>query len=123
MTLTLPLPIFDHGQAAVASAEQKRHGYAELRAKVMLASNAKIPMLARRLELERARQRSLSSEVMPRARSVLEDVNRSAEGRLIPLSDVIQARRAVSELLVVEADAYSDAFATALELLAETSPQ
>ena len=55
-----------------------------------------------------------------RARAVVDDLERAANSRLLPFTDVIQARRTLDELLIEEADSYSDAFQTAVDLMAET---
>jgi cobalt-zinc-cadmium efflux system outer membrane protein len=54
---------------------------------------------------------------------VLDDLQRAASGRLIPFTDVIQARRTLDELLVEEADSYSDSFQTSVDLIAEMGPR
>ena len=44
-----------------------------------------------------------------------------AATRLIPLTDVIVARRTLSELLVQEAESYGDAFSLSLHLVGESA--
>ena len=122
VSLSLPLPIFDHGQAAAQAAEARKASLGEQRARALGAAQARIPALARRVEAQRKRQETLAKEILPRATDVLRDVERAAENRLLPLTDVIQARRAVDELLVEEADSYRDAFDATVELLAEMPP-
>ncbi|MFO0729167.1 MAG: TolC family protein [Myxococcota bacterium] len=119
-SVALPLPVFDHGQALSQGAAAKVSAYSEQRDRLLAAARARIPALADRLEQQRARKNSLVSEALPRADRVLSDLHKAAESRLIPLTDLIQARRSVSDLLLELADSYSDAFVAALELLAET---
>jgi outer membrane protein, heavy metal efflux system len=122
VSLSLPLPIFDHGQAAAQAAEAKKARLGEQRARALGAAEARIPALARRVVAQRKRQETLAKEILPRALNALRDVERAAENRLLPLTDVIQARRAVDELLVEEADSYRDAFDATVELMAEEPP-
>lgn len=119
LSVSLPIPIFDHGQALADAAQAKRDRAAAQRAKLLEASRARLPALSDRLAAQRARKDALSSSVIPRALAVLRDVEAAAANRLLSLADVIQARRAVAELLVEEADSYADAFDAALEIAAE----
>lgn len=119
LSVSLPLPLFDHGQAAAQAAEAKKARFGEQRARAIEAAEARIPALARRVESQRRRQEALAKDILPRAVGALRDVERAAESRLLPLTDVIQARRAVDELLVEEADSYRDAFDATVELAAE----
>ena len=57
--------------------------------------------------------------MLPRARAVLKDLERAVSGRLIPVTDLIQARRTLGELLLQETDALSDAFRASLDLMGE----
>lgn len=122
LSVSLPLPVFDHGQALAQAAEARRSRLSDQRARVIDAAEARIPALALRVASQRRRQEALAKEILPRAIGVLRDVERAAEGRLLPLTDVIQARRAVSELLVEEAASYGDAFDASVELYAELPP-
>jgi hypothetical protein len=56
---------------------------------------------------------------LPQARAVLSDLEKAVENRLLPMSQVIQARRVVSELYIEEADSCGDAYVAALELFRE----
>ncbi|MDB4997751.1 MAG: outer rane efflux protein, partial [Myxococcaceae bacterium] len=62
---------------------------------------------------------SLEQGILPRARSVIADLQRAVNNRLLPLTDLIQARRTLNELFIQEADTYSDLFARAVDLLEE----
>lgn len=117
--ISVPLPIFDRGQALRDGARVKQARYAAERERRVAAGEARVQALLRRVEVQRARQRNLSAEILPRAQAMLADVERAADTRLVSLSDVIQARRTMNELLIEEADSYSDAFNAYLELLAE----
>ena len=119
LTVGLPLPVFDRGQAQVAAAQARSSRLAEHRSRLMQAAHARIAELTQRVARQRERQRVLASDVIPRAQAVLRDVDAASEARLLPVADVILARRTVSELLVEEADSYGDAFDAAVALAAE----
>jgi cobalt-zinc-cadmium efflux system outer membrane protein len=117
--LSFPLPIFDHGQAMMAAARARQARFAAERRRRLAASEVRSQALRERVATQRARQHALSEQIIPRARTVLDEIERAAETRLVGLGDVLQARRTMSELLLEEADSYADAFDAYLELLAE----
>jgi len=119
VSVSIPLPIFDHGQAELAAAQARRARAEAQRQKTIEASRSRLPALRQRLEAQKKRQQVLAGEILPRAERTLHDLSRAAEGRLVPLTDVIQARRMVSELLIEEADSFGDAFDASLEIAAE----
>jgi cobalt-zinc-cadmium efflux system outer membrane protein len=121
VTLTVPVTIFDHGQAQLQAAESRRARLQAQRALTLSASGARVTALRELLRLQQKRQEAIE-KTLPRARGVLDDLQRAANGRLIPLTDVIQARRTLDELLVEEADSYSDSFQTSVDLIAEMGP-
>jgi cobalt-zinc-cadmium efflux system outer membrane protein len=119
VSVSLPLPVFDRGQAEIAAAEARKERLSIQRDKVVQVSQSRVPELVQRLEAQRQRQKSLTEEILPRAQGTLRDLERAAENRLVPMTDVIGARRAVSELLVEEADSFGDAFDASLQITAE----
>lgn len=120
-SVSIPLPLFDRGQAQVDAAEARSSRYDELRRATLRRGAARIVALRELLGLLDERQAALV-KILPRAQAALDDLQRAANNRLIPLTDVIQARRTLDELLVQEADAYSDAFQTTADLLEESAP-
>ncbi len=121
--VSVPLPVFDHGQAHRQSAEASRTHLLEERERRLDVARARIPELARRLELSRGRCTQLTREVIPQARTVLSSLEKAVENRLLPLTQVIQSRRIVSELFIEEAESCGDAYLAALELIRETSSE
>ncbi len=119
LNVSIPLPIFDHGQAMAAAAQARQTHYAAERRRRIAASEVRSRALRERVAAQRARQHALSDEIIPRARAVLLEIERAAETRLVGLGDVLQTRRSMSELLLEEAHSYADAFDAYLELLAE----
>jgi cobalt-zinc-cadmium efflux system outer membrane protein len=120
VSVSMPLPVFDHGQVQQRAAEAAARALAEERAQRVAAARARIPLLRERFQLQRARCQSLDDEILPKAEAVLGSLEQAVENRLIPLTDVIQARRTLSELLIERAESCGDAYTAALELIRET---
>ncbi len=119
ISLSLPLTIFDHGQALRDAAEARRARYEAHRTLLVGVSITRVAALHELLRLQQQRQDAIA-KTLPRARAVVSDLERMANSRLIPFTDVFQARRTLDELLIEEADSYGDAFQTAVDLMAET---
>jgi cobalt-zinc-cadmium efflux system outer membrane protein len=119
VSISVPLPLFDHGQHRSAAAEASRHHLLDEQSRRMATAKARIPVLNTRLELSRSRCTRLDRELIPRARQVLASLEKAVENRLLPLTQVIQSRRIVSELFIEEAESCGDAFVAALELARE----
>jgi len=117
--VSMPLPVFDHGQGERLSAEASLRHLDEERTQRLAVAQARIPALQKRRTLSLARCQRLETQVLPQARAVLGDLERAVENRLLPMSQVIQARRVVSELYIEEADSCGDAYLAALELFRE----
>ena len=120
--LAFPLPTFDQGQAQIAAAGARQARLASIRQRVVSAERARIEPLRRSLLAQRQRQGSITSRLLPRARAALVDLERAASGRLLAVTEVIQARRTINELLLEEADSLDDAFQVALDLFALIPP-
>ena len=121
LSVSLPVTIFDHGQAQLQAAEARRARLQSQRALTVRTSLTRVVALRELLRLQQKRQEAIAT-TLPRARAVLDDLQRAATGRLIPFTDVLQARRTLDELLVEEADSYGDSFQTSVDLIAEMGP-
>lgn len=122
LSVSAPIPIFDRGQAELQAAQARANALAEQRSRLLAIAAARGPLLRARLSAARLRLAELSNELVPRATQMLVQVSNAAEGRLVSITDVIQAHRALGELVLEEADGYADAFSTSLQLLAELPP-
>ena len=120
VSVALPIPMFDAGEAQRAAAEARRVRASAARARILEVARARTAALREVLESRQKRREIIVSQMLPRARGVVADLDKAANARLIPVSDVIQARRTLSELLINEAESHGDAFQTSVELLAET---
>ncbi len=119
LSVTLPLPLFDHGQAVADAAETRHDRLRDLRSSIVGTSHLRQAALRDALRGQERRRDSLEQGILPRARSVIADLQRAVNNRLLPLTDLIQARRTLNELFIQEADTYSDLFARAVDLLEE----
>ncbi len=121
LSVALPIPLLDRGQGLRAAAEAREARARAQRERLLAAARVRVESL--RLVLERIdrRQRALENEMLPRARAVVRDLEKAVNSRLIPVTDVIQARRTLTELLLEEIDAFGDAFRTAVQLTSELS--
>jgi cobalt-zinc-cadmium efflux system outer membrane protein len=119
LTVSLPLPAFDYGQAGSRSARYSAEGYQAERASMRRVTEAVVPALKERLQSQRARRKNLVEVLIPRARAVVSDVLRSYDTRLLSMNDVIQARRALLDLLLGEVDGLADAYSAVLGLRAQ----
>jgi outer membrane protein, heavy metal efflux system len=115
--VTIPLPLFDHGQAVRAGALAKQTHLESLRRKRVHEGYAQLKLLRKRVDLEMKRGQLLTNSMLPRARSVVRDLEKAAETKLIALTDAIQARRTLSELLIEESNSLADAFESSIRLL------
>lgn len=121
LSVSLPLTLFDHGQALGQAASARQARYEAQRSAIVATTHARVAALRDAVAVQRRRRETMETVVLPRARAVLADLQKAAANRLVPLTDVIQARRTVNDLLLQEVAGYADAFGAATELLEEGS--
>ncbi len=120
LSVSFPLPFFDSGQAARDAAEARRRRSSSVRERLLQAARLRTEALRATLEARERSHAVIVTETLPRARAVVGDLEKAATARLISVTDVIQARRTLSDLLIDEAETHGDAFAVAVDLLAES---
>lgn len=118
VSIALPLPLFDHGQAGLDAAEARGRGLGEQRALALASARARVASLRDLLARQRERWATIDAQMLPPARAVVSDVEHAAAARLVPATDLIQARRTLDELLVQEAESFAAGLDAALALLA-----
>ncbi|MET0342624.1 MAG: TolC family protein [Polyangiales bacterium] len=123
LSVSVPLPVFDRGQVRAGAADTARRMITEERARRLAVAEARAPALESRLALSRGRCQRLEREVIPSALKVLTSLETAAEARLLPLTQVIQSRRIVSELFIEEAESCGEAYVAALALIRERPPE
>jgi cobalt-zinc-cadmium efflux system outer membrane protein len=117
--VSLPLTLFDHGQAKRQAADAARDSLRAERAARLQRARSQAALLTEQSALARSRCERLEQDLLPQARQVLTSLEQAETQRLVPLTDVIQARRTVSELLLEEAESCGDAYDATLALLQE----
>jgi cobalt-zinc-cadmium efflux system outer membrane protein len=117
--VSIPLPVFNHGQVHKRAADFARQSLHDEHEGRISSARARIPVLRERFQLQRERCERLTVEILPKGEAVLRDLDKAAENRLIPVTDVIQARRSVGELLIEKAESCGDAYAAVVELIRE----
>lgn len=116
LTVAFPLPIFDWGQAGVRAATAAAEGYADERRARSRLSEAVLPSLLDRWAAQRQRRKQLLEELIPKAQAALSSVERAYQTKLLSVTDVIQARRTLLDLLFEEVEGLSDAYAASLSV-------
>lgn len=117
VSLSLPLPLLDHGQAAAQAAVARMRRYSAQHALTMQAATVRSEALRLAMATQRQRLRSLQQQVVPRSQAILNAVRRAFEARAVPLTDLNQAHRALDELLLQEATALGDVFRLGIDLI------
>jgi cobalt-zinc-cadmium efflux system outer membrane protein len=114
--VSLPLPVFDRGQAESARAKRRLEA-AEQAHRVLSSAALRALALARqRLAVLRARARSLDEEAIPRARSLAEGMDAASRRGGASLIDVLLARRAFEELQLDRMEVAATAFKASLDI-------
>lgn len=117
--LSLPLALFDRGQAEAMAARAKQHRLHEQRRLTLAGAEAKVTVLRQALLVGQQRLSALQQQVLPRVQAILRNVGRAFEARAVPLTDVIQAQRGLGELLREEAATLGETFRVTVDLIEE----
>jgi cobalt-zinc-cadmium efflux system outer membrane protein len=120
VSLSFPVPLFDHGQAAAMAARARQQRLERQRRLLQAGAEARLFTLRQALLVGRQRLSALQQQVLPRVQAILRNVGRAFEARAVPLTDVIQAQRGLGELLLQEASIMEDTFRLTVDLLAES---
>ena len=116
LAVSLPLPVFDHGQVESARARRRLEA-AEQAHRVLADSALRALALARnRLAVLEARARSLDEAALPRARSLAEGMDAASHRGGASLIDVLLARRALEELQLDRLDVAATTFKATLDI-------
>ncbi len=102
--LSVPLPLFDHGQADAAAAAVAAEAASRARQElVRIGRDAAQRFGAEAASLE-ARREQLTKETLPLARSVVERLDSAVQRGGADIQDLLLARRTLGELLLEAAD-------------------
>ena len=119
LSLSIPVPLFDHGQSERRAAGAARERLAQEISRRKRGSAEAIEIFRLQIQTHLTQQQLLEEDLIPRAEEILHALQRAAASGLVPLTDTLQARRTLGELLVEEAENYGAAFEAALALAAE----
>jgi cobalt-zinc-cadmium efflux system outer membrane protein len=114
--VSFPIPVFDTGKVKSQAFARKAEILERQRELTVQSALARLASLHTTLAALSERHAILSRERLPRGRAILKDLQKALASGLIPLSDVIEARRSVNELLLAEAESLSDAFDAAVSV-------
>lgn len=117
VSLSLPLPLLDHGQAGMQAAQARVRRYTAQRELATQAATVRAEALRLALATQRQRLLALQQQVVPRGQAILNAIRRAFEARAVPLTDLNQAHRALDELLLQEAAALADVFRLGVDLI------
>ena len=123
LSISVPLTFFDHGQAEVEAALAKREHAQSQEQRLTVATRVRLAQLRAALAQQRQRHRALQNDVLPGAHAVVDNLDAAAAHGLVPIGDVILARRTVADVLIDETESLGTTFAIALSLMAELNPQ
>lgn len=121
VSLSVPLPLLDHGQAAEQAGQARQRRLVLQRQLTLQSAQAKVSALLQSMAIARQRLSALQQQVLPRVQAVLRNVGRAFEARAVPLTDVIQAQRSMDELLLQEATALGEVFRLTTDLIEESA--
>lgn len=113
--VSVPVPLFDRGQADAQAARVNAETAQRLREKLLTQRERERARLEAQLERAQAREKQLEEKALPLARSVVANLEKAM---LVgsPLQDLILARRTLAELAADNADVDLAVFRTSTEL-------
>lgn len=97
--LSLPLALYDHGQAMARAARARQHRTEEQRRLTLAAAAARLTGRGQARLVGQQRLVARQQQVLPRVQAILRNVGRAFEARAVPLTDVMRAQRGLGELL------------------------
>lgn len=117
--LSLPLPLFDRGQAVAQAARARAVRLVDGRSALAAVALSRGASLRRAVSIQRQLHRILREQVIPQARAMIARIDQVVAARALPIGEVILARRTRLELMIADADSLADGFTAALDLVAE----
>lgn len=117
VSVAVPLALANRAQAERAAATARNSAYAAARDRLLGSLARRQAPLRATLDDAALRVERLDREMLPRARAVLAALSRASDSRLLPLTDTLQARRSLNELLRDRADSAGAAFEAAVAVL------
>jgi len=98
--LSLPLPLFERGEADAAAAAATAESAAQARQTLLLGASAQLRQLTGELADVESRQARLRAHSLPLARSVVARLTTAVTRGAAPIQELLLARRSLAELLL-----------------------
>lgn len=104
VALSIPLPLFDHGQADARAAIAERRAAEDLRTARLTSGRAQRAALTEEREAVEAHARQLAETTLPLARAIVERLDAAVTRGAAPLPELLLARRSLADLLIAAID-------------------
>jgi cobalt-zinc-cadmium efflux system outer membrane protein len=113
--VSLPLPVFDHGQADAEAARVQARASSRAREQLLAQAERDVQRLQKQLTHARERQATLATESLPLAREVIGNLEKAV---LVgsPVQDLLLARRTLQDLTIDSVEVDLLVYHLALEL-------
>jgi cobalt-zinc-cadmium efflux system outer membrane protein len=115
--VSIPLPMFDHGQADARAAAAAAEAAGRARERTLAAARVSLSRLQQQKKSLETRHKQLREHALPLARDVVQRLDQALGRGGIAVQDLIFARRTLAELLIDDRDLDMDEFRNAVELL------
>lgn len=114
--LSVPLPVFNHGQAEALAASSLAQASARARAQLQAQAERSASSLATQLEQVEARRARLRTQVLPLAEGLVQRLEAAVRAGGASLQELLLTRRSYGQLILEAADLDLSAFRLAVEL-------
>jgi outer membrane protein, heavy metal efflux system len=114
--VTVPLPVFDHGQADALQAAASADAASRARSLLRAQAARDVTALAAQARDAETRRRALDDSSLPLARRIVETLERAVQQGGASISELLLARRTLGELLLDATDVQLLSFRVASEL-------
>jgi cobalt-zinc-cadmium efflux system outer membrane protein len=122
LAVSIPLPVFDHGQVDEVRARRTREYANATRATLTASARESLRIGQGRLETLARRAGVLDKDAVPRAQAVLDRTEAAARRGGVALQEVLLARRALEELQLDRVEVAAEHFRTLLDVRRAAGP-
>ena len=122
LAVTIPLPVFDHGQVDEVRARRLREHAAVTRQTLMTSARESVRLGQNQIDLLSRRAGVLDKDAVPRAQAVLDRTEAAARRGGVSLQEVLLARRALEELQLDRVEVAAEHFRVLLDVRRAAGP-
>jgi cobalt-zinc-cadmium efflux system outer membrane protein len=122
LSLSIPLPVFDRGQADAKRARRVADAVSAAQATLVASAEESARLAGDRMGLLGKRAHALDQDAVPRAKAVLDRTESAARRGGVALQDVLLARRALEELQLDRVEVAAEQFRALLDLRRVAGP-